>query len=1032
MISRVSIAIFTLLFATLVSAGREQEDAKTFGEQLHHKGYQNSEADLNQMKQHLIQQSGMENFEPHNAELNSAFESNYDSGKKGEDPLKDYFNQKTVENSKNKNPNQPSLGETQKFLKQRHRYKIAHDDPIFKKHEEISKQDLKDEEGIFQKGQTAQQPNPELKDRIVTCRIGSAGIERTCVKIRVINFTPPQVSSLSVVLAVRAYESVTFTVNFLQNAISAVNDMPTNTDYKHTNNSGINNKDGIIGWSGITQPLSNPSNIAQINFTSSDNGAAVVLQHPSPSNGYVGVLRFAPSGAYMNVLKAHLNWQVIGYPNLGQDTWKGCEELEVNDHFCEETFSEDQGINEARSIPGYPHPIIREYWSQAKSFHCGAGRDIDECQTLIEQKCEQIDSKCIQTNQGLCIEYENTFRCGVPDYQKGDGLTFNLGQVSFLKGHGQQSTGYEAGDFGEAVTHFNALTEMGKKLADELGGIMGDPNNPEVFRGKCSQCRVNLGSFFRDCCKLKGILQGLFGQCNEEEKKLAVAAVKNKRCVKVKGRYCHKKKLGVCTEERDSYCCYGSQLARIVQEITHEQLNIPWGDAEHPNCSGVTAEQLSQVDFTTLRAQQKLAEIMAEVQATAQEKFELVQNAVANMGNVQSKIDDLQRKQEEEFYKNPAVTEGLKVRVEDQRRRELIQEYEEIHGKSFPEYHDAWMDDISQIEKELHGGAAERQRKLEKIKEYQAMETELNALEDKLDIKNKSYGIPKAGTPDKELLNWFDNVVGEPGVDAHAEGIYKPRIKQYKEAIQRRLMLIKQGQEKEKQINLLEDELGTRNYSYTIPMEGTSEEELLNWINNIGKQNSFGGEEALIGHVDGTLETRLQKLKAQRKPVEMSSLEWAGSLAIAIEDKLKYIKELNNDIWPHHWNEETLQWVRQINPSTGKANFYNPNGAVDTLKYLIAEKQKVLAAQYWTEKEALLKKVSSEAGYDFESLINHYCTWNETKQMNHYVLNGEIVFPQSNSRETAIDIGILNFPQCHEAARAIHAKYAREKTHVQK
>jgi hypothetical protein len=783
-----SVSLWCLFLSTPLFATYEQE-GKEFGQQLHSKGYDSSGAQVQNMKQQFSQQPSNRGFESHNAELSATFESSYDTGKKGEDPLKNYFAQKNVQAAKSKLPHQPSLTDAENLLKQKHRFKISTDDPVFKKHQEISNAPIEDKEGIFLKGQPPFPQSSELKDKLVKCRVGSAGQEKICVKTRVINLASPNVSTITASISARAHRRINYTINFASNSISMADLYPTNTNY-YSNNYTIMNKDGIIGYSAIVQPISNRTNYDQVNYVgviSKSNGNVVVnvLQHPHPSNGYVALLQLdllgAPSYEYMQVLNAKLQWQVVGPANLAADTWKGCEDLErhTQEGFCEMVGSEPQGLNETRHIAGYPYPITREYWSENKTFLCGGGREFDECEPWVQQKCEQLDSQCVETKNGLCIEYENTFRCGVPDYLKGDGLEFKSGKVSFLTGQGQPSLGYEAGDFGEAVTHFSALTEMGKKLQDELDGILGDPANPSVFHGKCSQCRVNIGSFFRDCCKLKGVLQGLLGQCNEEEKKLAVAAIRNKRCVKVEGRYCHKKNLGICVEKRDSYCCYGSQLARIIQEIAHHQLNIPWGTAEHPNCSSLTAEQLSRLDFDTPYAQQKLAEIMAEVQATAQEKFQLVQNAVAQMGDMQEKISSLSDKHHEALTKNSMVSDKLKVRAEEQRKRALIEEYETLKGKSYPEHHEAWMNDISQIEKELHGGKEERQRKLKKITEYQAFEKQLNALEDRLGIEQKSWGIPKEGTPEPELLHWFDTVVGEPGVDAHIEGIYKPRLKTY-------------------------------------------------------------------------------------------------------------------------------------------------------------------------------------------------------------------------------------------------------------
>ena len=71
------------------------------------------------------------------------------------------------------------------------------------------------------------------------------------------------------------------------------------------------------------------------------------------------------------------------------------------------------------------------------------------------------------------------------------------------------------------------------------------------------------------------------------------------------------------------------------------------GDAKHPVCSGLTASQLSQLNFDTPFAQQKLSEILGEVQASAQDKFNRVQQAVSAAKSLQLKAVDWEKKQAE-------------------------------------------------------------------------------------------------------------------------------------------------------------------------------------------------------------------------------------------------------------------------------------------------------------------------------------------------------------------------------------------------
>lgn len=58
---------------------------------------------------------------------------------------------------------------------------------------------------------------------------------------------------------------------------------------------------------------------------------------------------------------------------------------------------------------------------------------------------------------------------------------------------------------------------------------------------------------------------------------------------------CSKKVLGVCVEEKKSYCCFNSLIAKIVNQQGKAQLGIPFA-----GCGGLTADQLQQIDFTKI------------------------------------------------------------------------------------------------------------------------------------------------------------------------------------------------------------------------------------------------------------------------------------------------------------------------------------------------------------------------------------------------------------------------------------------------
>jgi len=85
-----------------------------------------------------------------------------------------------------------------------------------------------------------------------------------------------------------------------------------------------------------------------------------------------------------------------------------------------------------------------------------------------------------------------------------------------------------------------------------------------------------------------------------------------------------------------------------------------------------------------------------------------------------------------------------------------------------------------------------------------------------------------------------------------------------------------------------------------------------------------------------------------------------------------------------------------------------------------------LTNNYWTEKEDILKKYAIEAGHnDFEKLLSQYISWNEANLLNEpsYILGNANPYSQRNLRDAAIDIGIVNFSQSHECAKAVNNKY---------
>ncbi len=656
MIKQFCTFLIGVLVASLSLAADPALEGRALGESLHQKGYGDASPSLGEIEQSLIKNPEQAAFRAQNNHLSSSFEQQAETGKKGEDPLKSTLAHQTGQRSTQTLTTQPSLKETEDLLKQKHRFSIHASDSVL--HPDLTQADLSEEDVKACNAATSTEKTEKVLPQIGKCRQSPPLSEVNCTKTLKIDWVygPALEKKAAFAIQVTPYRShywggwFRFSLDLVHGTQNIYEHRWRHHDWDEWHRRWMHSlslqSSQVLSIDRAQDRGQSACSIVSDNPVMS----CQFLEEPSVANAYVAKIHCnvnrqnGPANALLHFKGTFFeaNKQLV-------ERWEGCEVLEAQEKagFCHLASNEPQDLEQTKTIEGYPTPIHRDHWTEQKSYVCGEGRNMNECQVFIEQGCEQIDSHCAVLKDGVCLEYENTFRCGVPNYAKGTGLVLDQGKLGFLKGEEEPSTGYEAGDFGQGISHFHAMTEMAKPMEEGLEGIGQDENNPTVFRGNSKQCRVSCApSLFRDCCHLKGLLQNFLGGCNEEEKQLAIASVRQSRCVRVGGRYCSKRiKLGfikICTEKRDSYCCYGSKLSRIIQEIAHQQLGLSFGSAQTPSCGSLTAEQLSRIDFDTPYARSKLSEILGDVQASAEQKFQAVQEAVSKLGPVPDKIKGLE------------------------------------------------------------------------------------------------------------------------------------------------------------------------------------------------------------------------------------------------------------------------------------------------------------------------------------------------------------------------------------------------------
>lgn len=118
--------------------------------------------------------------------------------------------------------------------------------------------------------------------------------------------------------------------------------------------------------------------------------------------------------------------------------------------------------------------------------------------------------------------------------------------------------------------------------------------NPVFFAGFRKDCRAGgLTVLGASCCGISGWFSGMCSNSEKELKKRREAGT----CKEI-GTYCSKKVFGVCIEKKRSFCCFNSQLARILQESCFRpQLGRGWGSPKNPNCGGIALSDFQRVDL---------------------------------------------------------------------------------------------------------------------------------------------------------------------------------------------------------------------------------------------------------------------------------------------------------------------------------------------------------------------------------------------------------------------------------------------------
>lgn len=122
-----------------------------------------------------------------------------------------------------------------------------------------------------------------------------------------------------------------------------------------------------------------------------------------------------------------------------------------------------------------------------------------------------------------------------------------------------------------------------------------------IFNGKGGICReAGYDTGWTNCCTYNS---GDSSTCADDSK---TTQKREKKLCHSTGTYCTQKwPIVGCVQEAESYCCFSSKLARIVNEQGRPQLKAfgpdgGWGSPESPNCRGFKPDEFQMLDWSKI------------------------------------------------------------------------------------------------------------------------------------------------------------------------------------------------------------------------------------------------------------------------------------------------------------------------------------------------------------------------------------------------------------------------------------------------
>tara|TARA_B100000678_G_scaffold246419_1_gene219253 strand:- start:1143 stop:2876 length:1734 start_codon:yes stop_codon:yes gene_type:complete len=256
--------------------------------------------------------------------------------------------------------------------------------------------------------------------------------------------------------------------------------------------------------------------------------------------------------------------------------------------------------NETRVINGLS--VTRPCWEWSRTYQCQGLLPANDCAALeARPECSFSHDECLSydTDGTTCNVYDRWFQCTTPDTGAPPPPAYVCaGDLYCIDGECTTVTREASTEFKDAMVAMNVMGE----LKDGF-----DPNQLKIFSGENLKCTKKVFGL-SNCCSGKGVPLLTPWLCNSQDRD--VDKKDDAGLCHYVGTYCSDKILGVCVTRKQSYCCYGSKLVRILNEQGKAQLGMQWGKPKEPDCEGFLIAQFQQLDLSRMDFREVYAEFV--------------------------------------------------------------------------------------------------------------------------------------------------------------------------------------------------------------------------------------------------------------------------------------------------------------------------------------------------------------------------------------------------------------------------------------